>query len=305
MNDRTSSTNEHYNQDFTLKANNVINSGCFGENYSKSNKHQSPALSSTKSELVQTSVQQQRNIDIQVEIECIDSDQKENRLYMQISGQSIKMLNTALTHNEEQEDMCINLLNNESTMIKVGKSNPDGNCLFSSLAHQLFYEPRDSLTHKKLTKKLRLDVTKFIRQNISLFKHEIKGRIYEVNDAENIENIEDEINLFVKFFLPKNAFWGGSETLKAVSMLHKVNIIVFFEDESYRVANEINWSYDNSIMIAYRNSVVKGKNDRDHYDSISQINQNEIYTSTKQLLDASVKANDLKTYALSNIIIDL
>lgn len=201
-------------------------------------------------------------------------------LYEQISSQITKMHETVLTKNEKLEEMQFILNEDENSSLKVTKVEPDGNCLFSALAHQLFYEELNSTEHLKSTSKLRDDVVAYIKSNFESFENDLAGRIYDIKSANEITNMKSECNFFLKFCLPRNGFWGGSETIKAVAELYKTNVFVFNEkDKVYVLYNEIN---ERSVAVAYRiGKQMDQKIVRNHYDSVCSLNPNQMYAITK------------------------
>lgn len=202
----------------------------------------------------------------------------ENLLYSAICAQNIKMINSTLKYNETDVDMAFQINNIALGNVRICKINPDGNCLFGALAHQLYDIKINCVEHIQLTKNIRENVVKNIADNLQLFQHELRGRIY---DEENTKiDRADAVNGFLKK-LQSSGFWGGSETLKAISYLHCVNIIVFKENGECYSALPLNVNYKRCILLAYRAS---GANSFNHYDSVCQIKQNEILTCVKYLL---------------------
>lgn len=66
--------------------------------------------------------------------------------------------------------------------------------------------------------------------------------------------------------LSKSTTWGGTESLKAISELEKINIIIFSEDDKPYFPFEFKDDYTRTVAIASRLNETKTK--RDHYDSI-------------------------------------
>lgn len=112
---------------------------------------------------------------------------------------------------------------------------------------------------------------------MELYKHELKGRAYdfiedrrangEYIDPESID-IDKEVEFFVNQLLPRNQYWGGTETLKAVSDLYKVNIFVFIENGTYNVITEEGQVYQRTIAVAFKNG--------NHYESVTDITAHDI-----------------------------
>lgn len=203
--------------------------------------------------------------------------------YDQISKQ-ITVMTQAVIENSEHESACpINLSATQSTTIKIVQADPDGNCLFTSLAHQLYHSKMQSAEIKKKAKQLRAAVVEQIQHNVDLYRFDLKGRVYNIIDEKKLNgeysdsdsiDLEKEITFFLYQLLPKNRFWGGSETLKAVSDLCKVNILVFAEEETFVAVTREGSSYERTIAVAHRCGI-DGK--RNHYDSVTDIAPDDIY----------------------------
>lgn len=86
------------------------------------------------------------------------------------------------------------LQNDSYDTVRICEVRKDGNCLFSSIAHQLFNVKLDSLEHVNLTTKLREETVSHIKQNILTFTHEIKGRIYEESgEFHGSDDLDDSV----------------------------------------------------------------------------------------------------------------
>lgn len=87
--------------------------------------------------------------------------------------------------------------------------------------------------------------------NFPKFAHELKDRIYDIEKKDEIENMETECKLWVKFCLSKDKVWGGVESIYAVAELEKVNIVIFTEHGEPHMLRNM-YRYDRTICIAYR-----------------------------------------------------
>lgn len=195
----------------------------------------------------------------------------EELMYTQISAQITKMLQSVLIHNEHEVTVIFDLDQSER-VLQVTKINGDGNCLFRALAHQLFCEKLNTAAQNKSTKKLRADVVQYINENFEQFAHELKGCVFDSKTKNDIHVIEDECQIFVDSILSKDGSWGGSETIKAVSFMYSVNILLFNEYGPCYYANGFNSEYIRTVAIAYRLGS-DSKLVRNHYDSVTRINQ--------------------------------
>lgn len=97
------------------------------------------------------------------------------RLYSQFASQNLKLLESAITNCEKQKFMVSNV-DERCVNITVVKIASDGNCLFSSLVHQLKFVKIGSSEHIELTKRLRQKVVTYIRENITDFVQAIYYR---------------------------------------------------------------------------------------------------------------------------------
>lgn len=99
------------------------------------------------------------------------------------------------------------------------------------------------------------------------------------------------MNDFLHNELPKTKCWGGSESIIALSVKYEVNIIVFNEDDSVYCANAFNSDYNKSICIAYRlsdcDSIASMRNKRNHYDSVTFVNDLDIYDIAEFIMKRS------------------
>lgn len=132
---------------------------------------------------------------------------------------------------------------------------------------------------------MRAEVVSHIKQNTKLYEHAIKGRVYdnienrkmngELSDSDSID-MEREIEFFVNRLLPVNRYWGGSESLNAVSDLYNVNILVFLENGSFNLITTAEMACERTIAVAFRLDNLDGIN-RNHYDSVTDILSDDIF----------------------------
>lgn len=173
-------------------------------------------------------------------------------------------------------------LNTHDRLIEIIKIKKDSNCLFSSLCHQIFGYSPGSKEHEKVTKELRNDVVKHIDGNFDSFKFQLIGRLYEKGDRNEFvldDNMDKQARDFVKNELRKASTWGGGESIKAVSEIHKVNIIVFPEKDTCRSLFDFNPKYHRTLAISHRLNDLPNKlyDHRNHYESVSKISQHILF----------------------------
>lgn len=208
----------------------------------------------------------------------------ENALYTQMTIQDLKMRNTAEKYKENTRKCSVKLNETKAMKIDICEIPGDGDCMFGVIVHQLNHVKIGSNDHKDLTKLLRKDVVKFIEMNSSYFSHQIKNRIHEHNI--NASDIKEAAKVFLGK-LSQPGFFGGDESLKAISLKRRVNIIIMNENGPYYFAHKFNTSYERTIMMAFRG---KGPNTkRNHYDSVVGITKISVPFMVGHLIDNEIK----------------
>lgn len=234
-----------------------------------------------------------------------ESNEKlENVLYEQISTQSLKLIQAALTHKEQQNHMSFKIQNTLCSL-QVVDIKGDGNCLFRSLAHQLRFEKLGTRQQNKSTNALRKEVVEIIKKNFNMFQRELKGAVFDRDDKKGVhpkrsaEEMRKDCEDYLKDCLSKPTFWGGSETLKAVSMIYEVNIAIFTENGDCYLATEYDAEYEKMLLVAYKlaTAVEMGetKLERNHYESVTSIDSPEILLVAKHLAKSIRMQNTFKT----------
>lgn len=212
------------------------------------------------------------------EEKIFSSDEQCNWLFKQLADQIGVMTTAVLVNSENQESMQAQL-ENDTIYVTCAKIQADGNCMFGSLAHQLHQYPINSDDHHNATKKLRAEVVEYILdpQNFASFQFILQDRVYDIKSKNQIEDMATECKMYVRHVLSRESqsnSWGGQETLKAVSEIYRVNIITINENGTCVIA------------IAWRTGFIQnGKEIRNHYDSISDISANDIYTVANFLIN--------------------
>lgn len=204
------------------------------------------------------------------------------KIYRQISDQLTLVYRSATVHKNMVENVEIHL-DDVAEMIGVIKIEPNGECLFSALSHQLFRHNVVSDEHRQCTKKLRHDVCEHINYNFEAFKHELQGRVYDKKSTVDIDDLEKECRTILHQ-LKKQQCWGGSETLKCVSELYSVNIAIFNEVGDCFMVNNIDSDFAKTLLLCYRIDQAECglQVNRNHYDSIYDIDLNVVYTVAKK-----------------------
>lgn len=221
---------------------------------------------------------------------------KINELFDLISAQNSSLIATNEEFNEDQRVMNFTR-NNRLGIVKVVNISPDGNCLFSACVHQLYRVKVNSDDHKMIAIQLRERVCSYITNNFSRFQRTIKLRMKHENPDESDASIEIKITSFVEDFLSKSKFWGGTESLVAIGEIFEANIIIFIENGHCYFANGRNDDYKRFIFLAYRRFA--GKDGAyNHYDSVSEIYQQELYDCASNLCGIGFGENDVETVIL-------
>lgn len=216
----------------------------------------------------------------------------ENVLYQQISDQILKMMATTYKYEESNEDMAFDL-DHQNKTLQVSKVRADGSCLFRALAHQLFAEKLYTSAQDQSTKKLRADVVAHIKRNFEDFEHELKGCVLDRKQSSEVHDLDKECKLYLNYCLTKSGCWGGAESIKAVSRMHQVNVVIINENGPCYLVNGFNANYGRSVLLAYRlaNTDSPSQNIfRNHYDSVINIQQKDIFQCMKSMMKVIVKS---------------
>lgn len=128
-------------------------------------------------------------------------------------------------------------------------ANLAGKCLFTALYHQLDSNFRSDISQTKNVFLFRTNVVQHIKNNINVFMGDLEKRITESGRKfKNKQKIEKECNTFVDRLGTEYGI-GGIETIRAVSMIHKVNIISLDYRGSSRVPCKLNPDYRSLLLI--------------------------------------------------------
>lgn len=244
--------------------------------------------------------------------ESFSIENVQSLIYDQISEQLNDMLEISLKHNIEENDMAFKIDNEEFTL-QFAQIDADGNCMFAALTHQLSKTRIGSRSHSNAVSKLRKDVVKYIKSHRSEFEHELKGRIYEQNElnGKKTENIENAWQHYLEKELPKNGEWGGSETLKAVTRMKFVNILIMNAKGEGYFPYDFNMKLKQTVILAFESAgdafsesaavdqsqsndcdasdEIISNTERNHYNSVVRMEQSDIYTLSQMLATIAYK----------------
>lgn len=263
-------------------------------------KTESPVLKDNN--VVKNTSEFETSLNLQILPATIGVEKFEENIFSQISNQNLLMYNSFIQNDEDIEEIEY-IIDNQFFSMEVIPIAPDGNCIFGALAHQIFQNKISSKEHEDAVVKLRIDAVDFIKLNIECFKHELKGRIYDKRDnkatkvtrSNTIKIFEEECDEFLAN-LAKNGVWSGSETIKAVSLMYEVNILIVRESGHISYANGFNPNFEKTIMIAYRLSIsacVSSVGTHwNHYDSVANINAENIIVIAESLVKNQKNESD-------------
>lgn len=200
-------------------------------------------------------------------------------MYAQFSAQNLLLIEAALKHSEHARFMPIKC--DERVMnINILNVKGDGQCMFLSSSHQLECVKVDSEDHNRLTTNLRKNVVKQIVGNVERYRQALKFRFRNKGN----EDLDGACKEFVSTDLVNESYWGGSESLLAISDIHNVNILVFRENGPFYLATGFNPEYERTIFLAYRGTVKKdGTCNYDHYDTVCGIGEELLYKCANDL----------------------
>lgn len=202
------------------------------------------------------------------------TENTERTIYSQFTTQINFVFAATLQNSEEQERVTF-VIDDMNYDFQVAIINSDGNCLFSSLAHQLYGLKIGSRPHTRKTNELRKRVVEHILdpKNFPNYAYQLQECVYRSMKKEEVTDMTTECKLYVKLVLAKKGSWGGAESIKAISKMEEVNIIIFNENGPCYMLSNVNKTFQRSVGIAYR-FAQKGDEWRTHYDSVCDVDAN-------------------------------
>lgn len=223
--------------------------------------------------------------------DCNGKDSLRDEIFNQISAQILEKGGDVLLHSEVTEQIMFRI-NDIEVNVNIAKIKGDGHCMYAALCHQLHSLEISSENHDLFTENLRLEVINYLRNHLTEFRITLKGRLLEEWDescADELKRSKDltaedwmeHINNLLNFQMPKQSFWGGVETLKAVADIYKVNIAIINEGGDIYFVTGFNSKFNRTLVLAYRYSKFSKK--RNHYDSVSEIGNQIIFSAAEYL----------------------
>ncbi len=168
----------------------------------------------------------------------------------------IKFLNSWLT-----EEITIEKIGNYLLEIKIIP--PDGSCLYNSVAHQLYHFPVTPANLHYHSRLLRALSVNYIAQNI----HNAVLRENVLFSCREMFGFAGDENTLIATYLTNlrhnPEFWGGAESLFALTNIYQVRIHVYDHTGAITTFSPENPLVERDINIIYRNW--------NHYDSVISV----------------------------------
>lgn len=199
--------------------------------------------------------------------------------YKQLANQ-VSTLMAKTAENKDLKTRMVIKQGSKSFTVDVSKTKEDGNCLFASAAHQLFYAKIGSDDHTKYMNQVREECAEHIILHYDRYFVALKMTLEEEKedkDSDNDIDFEIECKKLAEKRLLQDGFWGGAESVMAISEVYKTNIIMFNENSSCYYVNGFNSNYSETILFAYRQSKRKKKQKTyNHYDSVCGLSKDSM-----------------------------
>lgn len=245
----------------------------------------------------------------EIDYKNLDINYIQKQIYDKISEQTLAIRTNCEVNNEKQFNMLFDCCGEYRTL-KITRIQKNGNCLFGAIAHQLYKNKLGSSNHSKLTAELRSEAVSYISNNIPEFKVAIENQVHELFKGKKVPSMANEIQKFIDD-LKIDGYWGGTECLHAVELLYKCSILIINEFGDFYFVG-VPHDLENSLILVLAFRTKKGvdrtsKNipneDRNHYDSVTDIEQDDIYYISQVLSERIKKYQE--SNELMNDIIDL
>lgn len=188
--------------------------------------------------------------------------------------------------------------------LQITEIEPDGNCLFGALVHQIFRTKNEEKHQANKIKKLREDVVAYINQHRDDFEHDLKGCVFDYYEGKKIDDIELASTNFLNNILSKDGTWAGSESIKAVARMNDVNILIVNENGDCYFVCDFDVRKKRTVILAFgrvhfsnpdkvdnpnqnklcdANAERISNINRNHYNSVTDIDENDIFIMSKFL----------------------
>ncbi|XP_058810949.1 uncharacterized protein LOC131675819 [Topomyia yanbarensis] len=141
----------------------------------------------------------------------------------------------------------------------------DGDCLFSSLTHQIWGCPPHDAAHQLYVRTLRSQVVQYYRERLPTLSDGLYAQALVIfPDVSSVLSPTQLVDHFLNS-LSMPGFWGGEESLIAISEILDFAVTVFRERS---VAISLNSSGSQELRLVHR---VAPSGEYTHYDSVLSI----------------------------------
>ncbi|XP_055543551.1 deubiquitinase OTUD6B-like [Wyeomyia smithii] len=140
----------------------------------------------------------------------------------------------------------------------------DGNCLFSSLAHQIWQSLPATELNNFHARSLRALVVEYYRSKAGELEEQLTAQDQVIFQQPNSSNTTCN--------LATPGFWGGEESIRAVAAIFEYNIRVYSENASMTTIGEPGARNQQDLSIVHRSNEYGAYN---HYDSVIRLIEND------------------------------
>lgn len=229
-------------------------------------------------------------------------DDLESLIYNQITSQLNEVHQVSITNREIEKKMNF-LVDGVVCTMTVNTTKPDGACFFRACDHQLNKNKLNSRQHTLGTNKLRKDVVEYIKQNRAMFDAELRGSVYGWYESmgkstKNIKKFRQVCDDFLRNELPKEKFWAGSESCKAIMLDKSVNILVLVNNDKCYFLNGFNENLTKTVILAFctysngtQTATEQTNQVLNHYDSVVHIEPGDVFLLSKHLATVAASRN--------------
>lgn len=215
----------------------------------------------------------------------------------QLNAQNERM-SKLMVDSKLADEMVFKLNNKTRRTVNVIRIDRDGDCLFASLAFHIHQNKIGTNRHSAAVKQIRQEAVSHIKKNYKSFKYQMHGRLFEECDGNGFvlgKDLDADALKFLDHTLLKSGTWGGAETIKAISELYQVNILVIEEENKCCFPFAFNMDYTYTVAIAFRlGENTQHSTKHNHYDAIWNISEHCLFNCAVDLAKAEVSRRKLK-----------